>query len=132
MTQKKCPHCKVIKDESAYYTKVGKNIGIGYYCKDCRKEIDRISYNRRLQERTEKRLQKLYKVSYWVYKKLYQAQEGKCAICDRESVSCLPYDTEGRALVCNDCKNFLNKTRDAKYMKRYKAYLKLSKTVSDA
>lgn len=140
MTTKKCTTCKEIKDISEFTKDTSAKSGLNTQCKKCRKVVkDKwIEENKELYSRIIKnsQLKKKYGITLEEYNKMYNEQEGCCAICDKhstESKLSLAVDHchltgKIRGLLCNVCNSAIGKLKDdedlllkaVEYLRKYK------------
>lgn len=142
---KACPKCKTVKDLSEFGVRTGRG-GTTYYswCKGCtRSNLARYRKVRDPEKKLKQRFQtrnidtlKNYGISYREYLEKRQAQNGRCAICDKTPIrpAKLHLDhchTTGkiRAFICFHCNSLLGYAKDstellnkaAHYLEKYKA-----------
>jgi len=124
-----CPKCKIEKNYSEFYKEASTKTGISSYCKICKnkkaKEImsrshnkkkanDRASVYRKANSESFKLSVKMasykklgIKITKEEYKKLYDIQNGYCAICNKHVSSCTKDLALDHCHITGKVRNFL-------------------------
>lgn len=117
----KCSKCKIEKPENDFY-KNYRN------CKKCHRAIVK-SYqvnNKEKVSELQKRidLNKRYGITKYDYDRMFEKQNGRCALCDSESIGrkgsfhfCVDHNHKTgdvRGLLCHNCNVILGKIKDSK------------------
>lgn len=111
MKTKKCPKCGEIKSINEFYKSGQTKDGLKCYCKVCTATDARNRYRKNPLKCREKELKKLYGIDLKDYNKMYQEQNGCCAICgipQSELNHTLHVDhnhktNKVRGLLCGNC-----------------------------
>jgi Autographiviridae endonuclease VII len=121
VTKKWCNECKRVRPASRFGKDKSTKSGLYPYCKDCKNKRNSKHYQENKitilsrvvdaeAKRTKKRsynLRKKYGIDISEYNRIYQAQQGKCAICGnwqrRLFVDHNHKNEEIRGLLCNNC-----------------------------
>lgn len=119
---KTCTKCKLELDETEFHKNSRSKDGLRSYCKECNKgyyqkyksdDPERVKNKWRVASkkyhtydgRRNKTLRG-YGLTEETYNKMYDAQEGKCAICESELTLCVDHchkSNQVRGLLCNNC-----------------------------
>ena len=120
LPRKKCWACEQEKSISEFHRNRSKPHGVENHCKDCRRPyqsaLSKQKYNTS-EKRREKNLHQHYRMTQEAYTILFNAQDGKCAICARPETTidprtkatralCVDHDHstgQVRELLCHDC-----------------------------
>jgi hypothetical protein len=114
---KKCNKCGVEKELSKFYKQTHGKFGVDSYCKECRKEANRKSYNPEVKkqyhdshklEHNQQRMLKLYGVTLEQYQLMFQEQNGVCAICGQPETAI--YKRNGNVAIKNLSIDHVHKT----------------------
>lgn len=150
MKTKVCSRCKIKKSINSFYKNKRYKDGLYCYCKKCEinrrtkydknnkekiKQYRKTYWNKNKDIRWVKSIKHLYGITKNDYNKLYNRQNGCCAICDihqselkeRLSVDHNHVTKEVRGLLCNLCNKglgFFRADNDNKLLKRAIKYLK--------
>ena len=101
-----------------------KKYTVGHYCKDCRKAEQKAIRAAHPDVMKDRDLKKTFGISLEIYKKMFDAQGGVCAICSRPEhhvrlgkLTQLRVDHDHvtgkiRGLLCNSCNAALGYTED--------------------
>ena len=110
--EKHCAICKKWLRLSLFWKRKDNISGRDPYCISCRKEYDK-KYNK-----TAYRRKNRYGLTPFQYERLYQIQEGKCAICERKepnkrlAVDHCHKSGKIRGLLCSGCNILLGRFND--------------------
>lgn len=117
---KRCSGCKIEKPLDEFYNNKSKKDGKHHYCKTCQDPKIR-TYQRSEAGKASKRrsnLRSRYSLDLPELERMWQAQEGKCAICKEgfplEDLVVDHHHESGavRGLLCQPCNNGLGRFRD--------------------
>ena len=132
---KKCCVCSELKPSDSFSPDKGKKDGLASLCKACRNERYSTRYSRTYRS---KRLQSLYGITVEQYDKLFDLQDGKCAICKSSDTGrgdewfCVDHDHSTgkvRGLLCNNCNRGLGLFKDSELiLKSAKNYVTTHRT----
>ncbi|UZV40001.1 recombination endonuclease [Leptolyngbya phage LPP-2, strain SPI] len=86
---KQCTRCKSVKEHKDFNKNRTQKDGYSHYCRDCSNRYYK-------QRKREYHYKNRYGMSLSDYEKLFQLQDGKCAICRTKQ-------PEGRLLVVDHC-----------------------------
>ena len=133
--KKICHYCKKEKSLFCFRTAISNKDGFLNICIDCEKLRNRTSKAKEIksEENRKQTLMKRHNLTITQYQKLFDAQNGCCAICGKhqsELKKTLSVDHNHktgviRGLLCNTC-NCAFETY-FKYLKQFKNYLEISK-----
>ncbi len=130
-----CPRCKRRKLLTKFNRNKNYKNGYSSWCRDCNKKACKLYYinnrerllekcrewNRKNKEKKHfQSIKRQYGVSMGRYKKIFNAQKGKCALCGKSQVACtrrLHIDHnhktgEIRGLLCHGCNTGLGSFND--------------------
>lgn len=128
-----CTKCGLEKEECEFRARPTLKRGYHSWCRMCEKEGDRsryipkpkkvkiINHNKVKEDRRLRNLKYRYNLDYDDYNKMYEDQDGKCAICglnkDLGTSKGLLVDhchetNKVRGLLCNNCNSGLGKFMD--------------------
>ncbi len=116
---KKCIQCKELKPKEDFYitiNSVGKKYRRGR-CKNCHCKKTAENYRKNPEVKHMSRVKALYGISKEDYKKLFEKQNGKCAICEltfKESL-CVDHNHKTgkvRGLLCHNCNRAIGLFKD--------------------
>ena len=126
-----CPDCISHKMLDSFHKNARSNDGFASYCKDC--------MNRRNRELTHKDdrikkygLSRRYGISMEKYNEMFEAQGGRCAICDKHQSElkrslCVDHCHETgaiRGLLCIKCNAGIGQLNSGDLLDKAKRYLK--------
>ena len=127
---KTCPKCQKTLSVSAFNKDKNRPDGLGFYCRDCARQMTRKSWERRMSDpdkRAEwtakernRHLKRKFGLSSEAYDLLLASQGGGCAICgatECSSGAALAVDHchrtgKVRGILCRDCNTTLGKFND--------------------
>ena len=104
MNTKQCTKCLEEKNTREFAKSKRAKDGLQHHCRSCQR-IYRSGRNSTLAEYMY-HIQKTYRISRHDYIRLWLEQDGKCAICGRESQLCVDHDHDTntvRGLLCHRC-----------------------------
>ena len=116
---KKCKQCGRIKNKTEFQKDVSKKDGLRPECKECTSINRKKSYD--FERRRKHELNRKYKNGHDEYKRLFEEQKGKCAICKSpengryKSLSVDHCHDTGkiRGLLCNNCNRGIGLLQDS-------------------
>lgn len=111
--KKVCPKCKETKSVTEFYRDNKAACGYQGHCKSCRYGVQASKEYHR-----EYNLKRKYDITVEEYSKLFEDQDGRCAICTRTSELqlCVDHDHatgDIRGLLCRECNFGLGKFGDS-------------------
>jgi hypothetical protein len=120
---KKCSKCKQEKQKCEFYKDKSQKTGLNSICIACQKEKDKKRFSSELGIITMLKTQykRKYNITIDDYYRLYEVQNGKCAICDAEDPGAkkgrlfVDHDhrtKEIRGLLCYSCNMLLGHSKD--------------------
>ncbi len=150
MADKTCAHCKETKSVEQFTTNKQQKSGLCSYCKSCIRILRKTKWHLspetiekgkatarekyRTKEGRRRGRNASYKSRYGfsldAYEKMFNAQEGKCAMCRKPSDRFLVVDHDHvtdkvRALLCPRCNSFLGYIEtDNLIIKQARSYLR--------
>ena len=83
-----CPGCKTLKHESDFQKNLAKKDGLQGYCRLCKKEYDRLEYQKRPLEQHARNRKNVAKYRKEISD--YKASKG-CSKCDEKDPRCLDF-----------------------------------------
>lgn len=121
MKSKECKSCDppVVKPLSAFYKRTSSPDGHSPICKDCEKKNHQEYYRRNRSKKIHRRskLKINYAMTEKDFDKLFEEQEGACAICKESDVKLVvDHDHKTgkvRKLLCNRCNHGLGRFKDS-------------------
>jgi 5-methylcytosine-specific restriction endonuclease McrA len=136
MTTKVCRDCKVEKASSEFPKAKRNQDGLHTYCRSCNnaRTVKSPSYKESVRKA---HLKRKYKITPEQYTKMFEAQNGVCAICrepekDYREYLSVDHDhatSKVRGLLCHDCNLGLGKFKDdTNKLRMAIMYLDLTKT----
>lgn len=103
--EKLCSTCKIIKPKSDFWFRLASKDGLQNSCKDCARQSKKIFYSKNKEAYKKKHSVYNYKRNYNItpeqYNKLFDAQQGQCAICH------ISADMLNKPLFVDHCHNTL-------------------------
>jgi hypothetical protein len=121
---KRCSKCKIEKDETCFHREKSSKDGLRYNCKTCdwnRKKIQQqtpAGRKKHAEAQRKSNLKTRYGLTFEAYNKMFESQNGVCAICGKpEHTKLLSVDhshktRKVRGLLCTGCNLVLGKTND--------------------
>jgi hypothetical protein len=108
---KRCTRCKIWKDRDKFGKRSGRVDGLNSWCKKCNSLHGSKYYAKNKDKVRDQTLRRLYGIDTTTYEKMFVAQNGCCAICDKHQLQCasaLHTDHEHvigfvRGLLCENC-----------------------------
>lgn len=116
--EKFCPGCKQVKSPDAFYRRSRSKDGLANKCKAC-ESLDHKKRYARVRTKMIHRRSKLklnYGITISEFNKMFDEQEGACAICGMTGVKLVVDHDHGtgkvRRLLCSGCNHGLGRFRD--------------------
>ncbi len=107
--EKPCTRCGEVKPRDGFHRNRGSNDGLANFCKPCA-----IANSKAWHHKTGRYTSK--GTTPEDYRKVWEAQEGLCAICERRPIEHIDHDHatgEFRGLLCPQCNTGLGKLGDS-------------------
>lgn len=130
--EKKCGHCQIVKPREEFTLSRNSPDHLDYLCKDCKRENGK-KYKRSA-DTFDETLRRFHGIGRAEYETMYNAQEGRCAICGREFArisgkhpACVDHDHATgkiRELLCQRCNGALGSIEMPGFLMKALAYLK--------
>lgn len=112
--EKFCSMCRELKPASEYYRNNGRPDWLSVYCKGCWGESEKARYDKSPDRGRAYRIKTRYGLTLEEYQQLWDAQDGKCAMCGKEESGKTRFHIDHshedglvRALLCYKCNKTL-------------------------
>jgi hypothetical protein len=112
---KACNHCKIVKPLEDYYPNKACKDGRQGKCKACELERKRQVRKENPIDHKAKHLKHRYGITMADYERMYEEQEGVCAVCQTAEANVVDHNHETgevRGLLCNPCNRALGYLKD--------------------
>lgn len=126
MANKRCIICNEIKEETEFYSRVGRT----KLCPSCKKCYTKNINNRQLEKYGTYRnynLVKKYGITVDDYDAMYETQKGRCLICDSAEILFIDHNHKTgqiRGLLCHNCNVGIGHFKDdPKLLSKAKEYV---------
>lgn len=132
MSLKRCSKCKITKDRPFFNKNKAWKDGLSYECKSCESARARL-YRKLNPAKSRESVKKwqiknkdknkdyirkaLYGIEFGTYKKMFDSQDGQCAICKKYEKLCIDHDHKDfslRSLLCIRCNSILGFAKEDK------------------
>ncbi len=135
---KKCASCNKIKLLKNFYQDANITNGFAAYCTSCDKEKKKNSYIKDKSIHRRRNLKRTYNITLDEYDRLFEVQNGVCAICGKKETRRNKYNVwhlavdhshesgKVRGLLCGNCNSMLGFVKDKPDL-LLKAYFYLNK-----